>query len=630
MSGAETIVLDAAVPLDDTAARAPLRFLTCGSVDDGKSTLLGRLLYEQGLILEDHLAALDRDSGKYGTSGPEVDFSLLLDGLEAEREQRITIDVAYRYFATKRRAFIVADTPGHEQYTRNMATGASGAQLAVLLVDARKGVLAQTRRHAITVSLLGISHVVLAVNKMDLVGFDRTVFEQISASFADFAALLEFKDIKAIPISARYGDNVCSQSKCTPWYSGCHLLEHLETVDAGDGRAECPFRMPVQWVNRPNPDFRGFAGTIVSGIARPGDEIVALPSGRSAEIRTIVGFGGELDVAVAGDSVTITLADEIDVARGDMLAAMRSRPQVADQFAAHLVWMSNEKLLPGRSYLMKINHATVAATVSDLRHRLDIYTLSKLAAKTLDLNEIGVCNMSVARPLPFDPYAENRDTGAFILIDRFSNETVAAGMIDFALRRATNIHLQNLVVSKAKRSKLMHHRPAVLWFTGLPGAGKSTIANLVETDLNARGIHTVMLDGDNIRHGLNRDLGFTAADRVENIRRIGEVAKLMTEAGLVVLCAFISPFRAERQSVRELLEVGEFIEIFVDTPLDVCIARDAKGLYRRALAGKLKNFTGVDQQYEPPESCDILLLAGQQLPEVLADQVVEELVRRIC
>ncbi len=629
MSGAETIARDAAVMRDGAAARAALRLLTCGSVDDGKSTLLGRLLYEQNLILEDHLAALERDSGRYGTSGPEVDLSLLLDGLEAEREQRITIDVAYRYFATKRRAFIVADTPGHEQYTRNMATGASGAELAVLLVDARKGLLAQTRRHAIIVNLLGIRHAVLAVNKIDLVGFDRAVFDRIVAAFMEFAAPLALKDIKAIPISARYGDNVCSGSKRTPWYSGCHLLEYLETVDVGDDRAERPLRMPVQWVNRPDLDFRGFSGTIVSGSARPGDEIVALPSGRSTKIRSVVGPGGKLDVAETGDSVTITLADEIDIARGDMLAAVRDRPQVADQFAAHLVWMSNDKLLPGRSYLMKINHTTVPATVTDLHHQLDVNTLSKLAAKTLDLNEIGVCNMSVARPLPFDPYTENRDTGAFILIDRFSNETVAAGMIDFALRRATNIHLQNLTVSKAQRSNLMHHLPAVAWFTGLPGAGKSTIANLVEAGLNARGIHTVMLDGDNIRHGLNRDLGFTEPDRVENIRRIGEVAKLMTEAGLVVLCAFISPFRAERQSVRELLEPGEFIEIFVDTPLDICIARDAKGLYRRALAGEIKNFTGIDQPYEAPQKADIDLPVAGRTPEVLANQVIEELMRRI-
>jgi bifunctional enzyme CysN/CysC len=631
MKGAESIALDAAASADDAATRPPLRFLACGSVDDGKSTLLGRLLYEQNLILEDHLAALRRDSGKYGTGGPQqVDFSLLFDGLEPEREQRITIDVAYRYFSTNRRAFIVADTPGHEQYTRNMATGASCAELAVLLVDARKGLLAQTRRHAIIVSLLGIRHVVLAVNKIDLIGFDRDAFDLITGNFMDFAIPLGFKEIKAIPISARYGDNVSSQSKRTPWYWGGHLLEYLETVDVADDRTGRPFRMPVQWVNRPNPDFRGFSGTIVSGQARPGDDIAALPSGRSTTIKRIIGPGDELALAEAGDSVTITLADEIDVARGDMLAAARARPQVADQFSAQLVWMSTSKLLPGRSYLMKINHATVAATVTDIHHRLDVDTLSRLAAKTLELNEIGVCNMSVARAVPFDPYAEGRETGAFILIDRFSNETVAAGMINYALRRATNVHLQHLSVSKAKRSHLMHQRPRVLWFTGLPGAGKSTIANLVEAGLNARGIHTIMLDGDNIRHGLNRDLGFTEADRVENIRRIGEVAKLMTEAGLVVLCAFISPFRAERQSVRELLEPGEFIEIFVDTPLDVCIARDAKGLYRRALAGDIKNFTGVDQPYEAPETAEIHLLAAGHEPEILADQVLNEVTRKIC
>jgi bifunctional enzyme CysN/CysC len=626
MSSVKTMAVAAAAGLDSHAARPTLRFLTCGSVDDGKSTLIGRLLYEQNLIFGDHMAALERDSRRYGR---DVDFALLLDGLEAEREQRITIDVAYRYFSTRRRAFIVADAPGHEQYTRNMATGASGADLAVILVDARKGLLSQTRRHAIIVSLLGIRHAVLVVNKIDLVEFDRAVFERIAASFIDFASALGFREIKAIPISARYGDNVSSQSKRTPWYSGCHLLEHLEAVDVGDCLAEKPFRLPVQWVNRPNSDFRGFAGTIVGGRARAGDEIVALPSGRNTKIAAIIGPGGNLDAAVVGDSVTVTLVDEIDIARGDILVGIRDRPHVADQFSAQLIWMSNDQLLPGRSYLMKINHATVAVTVTDLRHRIDVNTLSKLAAKTLTLNEVGICNMSVARPIVFDAYADNRDTGAFILIDRYSNETVAAGMINFALRRATNIHRQNLTVSKAERSNLMRHRPAVLWFTGLPGAGKSTIANLVDAGLNKRGIHTVLLDGDNIRHGLNRDLGFTEADRVENIRRIGEVAKLMTEAGLVVLCALISPFSAERQTVRELLDVGEFIEIFVDAPLEVCISRDVKGLYRRALAGEIKNFTGVDQPYEAPEHAEIHLLAGRESAETLANQVIEVLVRHI-
>jgi bifunctional enzyme CysN/CysC len=608
--------------------RPALRLLTCGSVDDGKSTLIGRLLYEQNLIFDDQLAALERDSKKYGTTGADVDYALLLDGLEAEREQGITIDVAYRYFSTKRRAFIVADTPGHEQYTRNMATGASNADLAVLLVDARKGLLSQTRRHAIIASMLGVRFVVLAINKIDLVAFDRTTFERIATEFTEFAATLGFKDIKTIPISARYGDNVSARSLRMPWYAGPHLLDYLETVDVEDNRADKPFRMPVQWINRPNSDFRGFAGTIAGGWARPGDDIVVLPSGQTTKIKSIIGAGGKLDAANPGDSVTITLADEIDIARGDMLSALRDRPQIADQFAAHLVWMSNEKLFPGRSYLMKINHDTLGATVTDLKHQIDVNTLSKLAAKTLALNEVGVCNLSLARPVAFDPYADNRDTGAFILIDRYTNETVAAGMIDFSLRRASNIHHQNLTVSKAERSSLMHHRSAVLWFTGLPGAGKSTIANLVEAGLHARGVHTAILDGDNVRHGLNRDLGFTEAERVENIRRVGEVAKLMTEAGLVVLCSFISPFRAERRMVRELLDTDEFIEVFVDTPLEQCIARDPKGLYRRALAGEIKNFTGVDQPYEVPENPELRLLAGGKDAAKLANEVIEDLARR--
>jgi bifunctional enzyme CysN/CysC len=509
-----------------------------------------------------------------------------------------------------------------------MATGASNAELAVLLVDARKGLLSQTHRHAIIASLLGIRHVVLAVNKIDLVGFDRTVFEQISSSFSRFAGGLGFKDIKAIPVSARYGDNVSSASQRTPWYAGPHLLDYLETVDVEDDRAGKPFRMPVQWVNRPNSDFRGFAGTIASGSASVGDEIAILPSGQTTRIKRIIGAGDDLEAAQARDSVTVTLTDEIDVARGDMFAALRDRPQIADQFVAHLVWMSNEHLFPGRSYFMKINNCTVAATVTDLKHRLDVTTLSKLAAKTLALNEIGVCNLSVARPVAFDAYADNRDTGAFILIDRYSNETVAAGMIDFALRRATNIHHQKQTVSKAERSTLMHQRAAVLWFTGLPGSGKSTIANLVEATLCARGAHTILLDGDNVRHGLNRDLGFTEPDRVENIRRIGEVAKLMTDAGLIVLCSFISPFRAERRMVRELLDSNEFIEVFVDTPIEECIARDPKGLYRRALAGEIKNFTGVDQPYEVPENPELHLMAGSKDADRLASEVIEALVQR--
>jgi bifunctional enzyme CysN/CysC len=619
---------DASPAVVAAGAKPALRFLTCGSVDDGKSTLIGRLLYEQNLIFDDQLAALQSDSKKYGTTGAETDLALLLDGLEAEREQGITIDVAYRYFATARRSFIVADAPGHEQYTRNMATAASNADLAVLLVDARKGLLPQTRRHAIIAALLGIRHVVLAVNKFDLVDFDRATFEGIAQGFRAFAEGLGFGNIVAIPLSARFGDNVSQTSARTPWYRGPALLAHLEAADVEDGRAAKPFRMAVQWVNRPNADFRGFAGTIASGRIATGDDIAVLPAGHQTAIKRIVGAGGDLAEAQAGDAVTLVLRDEIDVARGDMLAALRDRPQVADQFAAHLIWMARESLLPGRSYLMKINNTTVTATVTDLKHRIDVDTLAKLAAKTLAPNEVGVCNLSIARAVAFDAYADNRDTGAFILIDRYSNETVAGGMIDFALRRASNIHAQNITVSKAERALLMHHRPAVLWFTGLSGAGKSTIANLVEAGLHARGAHTVLLDGDNIRHGLNRDLGFTEGDRVENIRRIGEVAKLMTDAGLIVLCSFISPFAAERRMVRELLPEGEFIEVFVDTPLDRCIARDPKGLYKRALAGEIKNFTGVDQPYERPENPELRLDAGSGEADALAGEVIDELTRR--
>ena len=608
-------------------ARPALRFLTCGSVDDGKSTLIGRLLYEQNLIFDDHLAALTLDSRKHGTTGAEIDFALLLDGLEAEREQGITIDVAYRYFATPRRAFIVADTPGHEQYTRNMATGASNCELAILLVDARKGLLAQTRRHAIIASLLGIKHAVLAVNKIDLVDYSQDVFNKIYREFKNFSAQLGFRQLQAIPLSARHGDNLSSRSERLSWYSGPCLLEFLETVDVDDDRTGHPFRLPVQWVNRPNLDYRGFAGTIAGGAVRVGDDVAVLPSGQASRVTSILSPAGEVSNAEAGDAVTLTLADEIDIARGDVLASPRERPQAADQFAAHVVWMSAEPLLPGRSYWMKINHGTVAATVTDLKHRIDTDSLAKLAARTLSLNEVGVCNVSTGRPIAFDAYADNRTTGAFILIDRVSNETVAAGMIDFALRRATNIHRQAVTVTKEKRSLLNSHRPAVLWFTGLSGAGKSTIANLVEAQLHARGVHTLLLDGDNVRHGLNRDLGFTEADRVENIRRVGEVAKLMTEAGLVVLCSFISPFRAERQMARELAADGEFVEIFVDAPLEQCIARDPKGLYKRALAGEIKNFTGVDQAYEAPEQPDIHLKAGEFTADQLAEQVVQSLER---
>ena len=610
------------------AERPTLRFLTCGSVDDGKSTLIGRLLYEQNSIFDDQLSALERDSKKHGTVGDDIDFALLVDGLEAEREQGITIDVAYRYFATPRRAFIVADTPGHEQFTRNMATGASNADLAVLLVDARKGLLTQTRRHAYIVSLLGIRDVVLAVNKIDLVGYDQHIYSTIVESFLAFADQLNFRSITAIPVSARYGDNLSERSPNMPWYEGPTLVGFLETVDVRDERAGGPFRLPVQWVNRPNLDFRGYCGTIAGGSVKPGDEIVVSGSARTSVVERVIGPGGDLEAASAGDAVTLTLRDEIDIARGDLLADPKHRPPVADQFAAHVIWMSEDRLLPGRSYLMKIATRLIPVTVTDLKHRIDVNSLDHIAAKTLGLNEIGFCNIAATTPIAFDPYRENRDTGAFILIDRTNNTTAGAGLVDFALRRATNIHYQDLTVSKQARSALKHQKPAILWFTGLSGAGKSTIANIVEAKLHLRGVHTLMLDGDNVRHGLNKDLGFTDADRVENIRRVGEVAKLMVEAGLVVLCSFISPFQAERKMVRELVDADEFFEVFVDAPIEACIARDPKGLYKRALAGQIRNFTGIDQAYERPEHAEIVLAAAASTPEALALQVIEALEER--
>lgn len=613
----------------DAERRLPLRFLTCGSVDDGKSTLIGRLLYENHLIFDDHLAALERDSKKHGTTGA-MDFALLLDGLEAEREQGITIDVAYRYFSTRRRSFVVADTPGHEQYTRNMATGASNADLAVLLVDARKGLLGQTRRHAIIASVLGLQHVVLAVNKMDLVAFEEGKFNRIVDEFGRFTADLGFRTVLTIPISAKDGDNISTPSGRIDWYRGPALLPYLEEIEVDDDRGAQPFRMPVQLVSRPDADFRGFAGTVASGSIGVGEDVVVLPSGGTSKVKQILGPGGKCKTAAAGDAITLTLSDEVDIARGDMLVEPHLRAQVADQFAAHLVWMSKEKLLPGRSYLMKINHGTVAATVTALKHRIDVNTLSKIAAKTLSLNDIGVCNLSLARRVAFDAYRVNRDSGSFILIDRFTNETIAAGMIDFALWRAGNIRHQRLAVTTAERSQLMGHKPLVLWFTGLSGAGKSTIANLVEAQLHARGVHTTMLDGDNVRLGLNKDLGFTEPDRVENIRRVGEVAKLMAEAGLVVLCSFISPFRAERRMVRELVGGNAFTEVFVDTPLETCIARDPKGLYRRALSGEIRNFTGVDQTYELPEQPELHLMAGDTSPQDLADRVIAHVMQQIA
>jgi bifunctional enzyme CysN/CysC len=599
-----------------------LRFLTCGSVDDGKSTLIGRLLYDTKLLFEDTLASLEKDSRKFGTTGDDIDFALLVDGLEAEREQGITIDVAYRFFATDKRKFIVADTPGHEQYTRNMATGASNSDLAVILIDARKGVLVQSRRHAYIASLLGIRHVVLAVNKIDLMDYSQGVFDAIVADFRAFSARLGFATEVAIPISARYGVNVMEKSDKTPWYRGPSLLSHLESVDVDAALERRPFRLPVQWVNRPNLDFRGFSGTIAAGRIKPGDSVVVAKSGKTSRVTRIVTQDGDLAEAVAGDAITLTLADEVDISRGDVLSPPDDRPAVSDQFAAHLLWMADEELLPGRQYLLKLGTATVPASVSELKHKVDVNTLAEGAAKTLALNEVGYGNFSLAQPLAFDPYKDNRDTGGFILIDRFTNATVGAGMVDFSLMRATNVHWQALDVNKQVRAGMKHQKPVVLWFTGLSGSGKSTIANLVEKSLAAQGRHTYLLDGDNVRHGLNRDLGFTDADRVENIRRVGEVARLFVDAGTIVLTAFISPFRSERRMVRELMAQGEFVEIFIDTPLDICIQRDPKGLYEKARSGAIRNFTGIDSPYETPEQPELTIRTVEAAPEVQAGAIV--------
>ena len=605
-----------------------LRFLTCGSVDDGKSTLIGRLLHECALILDDQFATLERESRRFGTTGDSPDFSLLLDGLEDERQQRITIDVAYRFFATQKRAFVVADTPGHEQYTRNMATGASTSELAVILVDARQGVQPQTKRHAFICSLFGIRHIVLAVNKMDLVAFEERHFEEIATGFSAFAAGLGNVSLQAIPLSARFGDNVTQRSARMPWYQGPTLLDHLNCIEISGGHAERPFRLPVQWVSRPNGEFRGFAGTVVSGSIAPGERVLVASSGRSARLKEIVTFDGALDRAQEGDAVTLTFDTEIDIARGDLLTDPREPPEFVDQFAAHVIWMSEHPLVPGRSYLLKIGTRTVPATVTALKHRIDVNTLARLADKTLGLNEIGFCNLSTAAPVAFDAYAVNRDTGAFILVDRFGNETAGAGMIAFGLRRASNIHWQALAIGREQRAALKEQVPAVLWLTGLSGAGKSTIADVIEKKLLASSRHTMLLDGDNVRHGLNRDLGFTDADRVENIRRVGEVAKLMTEAGLIVICSFISPFRAERRMVRELTAPTVFLEIFVDTPLEECIRRDPKGLYAKAKAGRLEHFTGLDSPYEAPEAPEIRVTTVGTTPESVAERVLDELRRR--
>jgi bifunctional enzyme CysN/CysC len=615
-------------PLATRREKDLLRFLTCGSVDDGKSTLIGRLLYDCSLVLEDQLATLERDSRRFGTNEGDVDFSLLLDGLEDERQQRITIDVAYRFFATPERAFAVADTPGHEQYTRNMATGASSCELAVILVDARKGVLPQTKRHAFISSLLGIRHLLLAVNKMDLVGFDEHCFEEIATQFSAFAAGLGNPSVRVIPIAARSGDNVTKRSSRMPWYQGPTLLDHLHSVETKGTASERPLRLPVQWVNRPNGQFRGFSGTVVSGSVAPGDTVLVAGSGRSARVEEIVTFDGIIARAAERDAVTLALDSEIDIACGDLLADPRDPPECVDQFAAHVIWLSEQPLVPGRSYLLKIGPRTVPATITALKHRIDTDTLAQLAEKTLGLNEIGFCNLSTAAPVAFDPYEANRDTSAFILIDRFTNETAGAGMIAFGLRRASNIRWQALTVGREQRAVLKEQNPAVLWLTGLSGAGKSTIADIVEKKLLAAGRHTMLLDGDNVRHGLNRDLGFTDADRVENIRRVGEVARLMTEAGLIVICSFISPFRGERRMARELAAPTAFLEIFVDTPLDECMRRDPKGLYAKANSGRIENFTGLDSSYEAPEAPEIRIATLGVTPEAAAEHILDELRRR--
>lgn len=603
-----------------------LRFITCGSVDDGKSTLIGRLLYDTKLIFEDQLAALQSDSRKHGTVGESIDFALLVDGLEAEREQGITIDVAYRFFATEKRKFIVADTPGHEEYTCNMATGASTAELAVVLIDARKGVLEQTRRHSHIISLLGIRHVVLAVNKIDLIDHDRAVFDRIVEDYCAFAEPLGFDQIRPIPISARFGDNVSAPSAAMPWYDGPTLIEFLEAVTVPDTAIELPFRFPVQLAVRPDSDFRGYAGQIASGKVAVGDRVVVAHSGQQVGVKSIVTANGQLSDAREGQAITVVLDDEVDISRGSMLSHPDARPLVSDQFQAHVIWFDRNTMVPGRSYILRTETMSTPASVTKLKHRIDVNSLALEAATQLGRNEIGVCNFSTQSPVAFDAYRDNRMTGNFVIIDRLTNATVGAGMIDHALRRADNVHLQAIDVTREARGELKNQKPAVLWFTGLSGSGKSTIANLVEKQLHALGRHTMTLDGDNVRHGLNRDLGFTEADRVENIRRVAEVARLMSDAGLIVLVSFISPFRSERLMAREMMAPGEFIEIFVDTPIEECARRDPKGLYRKAMAGNLANFTGITSPYEAPETPDLHLRTVEQDAEALARSVVERLI----
>ncbi|MFC7048376.1 sulfate adenylyltransferase subunit CysN [Emcibacter nanhaiensis] len=602
-----------------------LRFITCGSVDDGKSTLIGRLLYDSKLIFEDQLSSLESDSKKVGTQGGDMDFALLVDGLAAEREQGITIDVAYRFFSTDKRKFIVADTPGHEQYTRNMATGASNADLAIILIDARKGILTQTRRHSYIVSLLGIKHVLLAVNKMDLMDYDQKVFEEIETDYRAFAKDIGLTDITCVPISALKGDNILERGDNLDWYDGPTLMEVLETVDVTTDEKSAPFRFPVQWVNRPDLDFRGFSGTIVSGTVRQGDEIVVLPSAKTSRIKCIVAMGGDLDEAIAGQAVTLVLEDEIDISRGDVICRKENRAELTDQFMAHVLWMDEEHLLPGRPYLVKIGSKMVPGMITDLKYKVNVNSLEHEAGKALELNEVGVCNLSLSDQIPYDHYADIRETGAFIIINRLNNNTVGVGMIDHGLRRAENIHWQALDVDKTSRAGQKSQKPAVLWFTGYSGSGKSTVANALEKKLFGRGNHTYVLDGDNVRHGLNKDLGFTDVDRVENIRRVAETSKLMVDAGLITLVSFISPFRSERRMARELMDDGEFIEIFVNTPLEVCEQRDPKGLYKKARAGEIKNFTGFDSPYEEPDDAELNIDTTDLQPDQAADRIIDYL-----
>ena len=612
--------------LEQHQNKSMLRFITCGSVDDGKSTLIGRLLYDSKMIFEDQLAALENDSRRVGTQGQDIDFALLVDGLAAEREQGITIDVAYRFFATEKRKFIVADCPGHEQYTRNMVTGASTADCAVILIDARKGVLVQTRRHSFLCQQLGIRNLVLAVNKMDLIDYDETKFNAIVSDYAKFAESIGIESFHAVPISGLAGDNITSRSDNTDWYGGPVLIDLLETMQISNTASQKkPFRMPVQWVNRPNLDFRGFSGLIASGTVKPGDELRSLPSGKTSTVKSVVTMDGELDEAVAGQSITITLEEEIDCSRGDVLATADDPPEVADQFETTIVWMDDEPLVVGRGYWLKLGTQMVSVTIAEPKYEIDVNTMEHLASQTLNLNQIGVCEITTDRRIVFDPYTENRALGGFILIDKITNHTVGAGMLHFSLRRSQNVHWQPTDITRDHHASMKNQTPRVLWFTGLSGSGKSTIANEVEKKLALMNRHTFLLDGDNVRHGLNKDLGFTESDRIENIRRIGEVAKLMTDAGLIVLTAFISPFRADRQLVRDMIDGGEFIEIHVDTPLEVAEARDVKGLYKKAREGKLKNFTGIDSPYEPPESPEIRVNTVEMTPEEAADHIIAKI-----